>query len=328
MAHIDFDRFVSPTYQLTNAIDEVPQLGNRARERLAANNIVSTYQLIAHYLELRERNDALEAFKAWLIKMEAPSTHAGRIANAIATRVTTVGIKLEHIQLSDKIMNSSRLDVNKSREIAARTFNNQLEHDFEGCGFGKPGAPSGSVKAYGTTDKLIAAFLNKFDAPPTAAMADAFYAEMSKVEGFKAHGYKSTIIEAIKIRLSVGIDRVVSRYEPELPAMAEATEPSTPDRSRPTAAAATTPVTGGTQRARTRPAQNPSAPYRHSEAARALPTHGMNTPLSQQEARPPSANSGSSAKGGGMSQLLVLAIIGVAGAVAYAKFAGSGDVEM
>merc|ERR1712063_135561 len=219
---VSFERFCELSYQLTGDLMEVPQLGLKAKTALEHEGIRSTHHLLARWLEVRKSANAQARFKEWLDVKGAPRTHSGRIASSIAERVAKVGIKLQ-VELSEQIVKSSRIDDDKARAIASRTFNNILEHDFQGCGFGSPDKPSAAVDALrlagiDSTDKLFAAFLKKFDSAPTSEKATEFWSDLGKIEGFKAHGYKSTIVEALKIRLENGIDcpRVISRHQPTL----------------------------------------------------------------------------------------------------------------
>merc|ERR1712137_21075 len=289
---VSFERFCELSYQLTGDLMEVPQLGLKAKTALEHEGIRSTHQLLARWLEVRKSANAQARFKEWLDVKGAPRTHSGRIASSIAERVAKVGIKLQ-VELSEQIVKSSRIDDDKARAIASRTFNNILEHDFQGCGFGSPDKPSAAVDALrlagiDSTDKLFAAFLKKFDSAPTSEKATEFWSDLGKIEGFKAHGYKSSIVEALKIRLENGIDcpRVISRHQPTLAPVAEpaaepVAEPVAP-RTPPAKPAAfvTTPMTGPGQEIRTVPLRQRAGIACSPQGVAACSPQGMACPQS------------------------------------------------
>ena len=189
---------------------EIPQLGATAKARLVGNGVKSTYQILGWFLH-HGRN--VDEFKAFLDDMEAPPTHTRKIAEAVRERVSRAGVKLQ-IKLPDHVIESSRMDDDKCFKFLARAFNQSIEHDFEGLGMGKPGKPSQSVANLrranvATTDQLFGLFLDKFDEPITESSVTKvteFYRQLGELG--VAHGYKSTIIDALQAQLDIGIDRI------------------------------------------------------------------------------------------------------------------------
>lgn len=231
---VSFNRFTSTTYQLTGDLIEVPNLGATAVRRLRENNIHSTWQLIAYFLD-SGRDQAI--FQDFLNSVDAPASHTAAIARAIAKRVADVGIKVE-VALPAHVVQSSRITDDKMDVFLRRVFTGKLEHDFEGLGMGKPGKPSGSVSnlaaaGIANTDMLFAAFLKKFDGPidaSSATKAAEFYTELKDKQRYGvAPGYSATIVDAIKAQLDIGIDQTEQRRvapegiaeEPEPPATEE-----------------------------------------------------------------------------------------------------------
>lgn len=235
MTSVSFERFVSPDYQLTYDPIEIPQLGKKAKTNLKDSGIVSTLQIIGHFLRLGGGVGSIDDMTVWLKQHGAPETHAKRIAQAIAERVTRAGVKVQ-VAIPHDIVQSSRLDDDKVKDIVQRKLTGVLEHDFQGCGLGKPGKPSASVAslhANGITDSyaLIGAFLSKFDGTPTEEKVTEFYKELGEASKYGvAKGYKATLIEAIKLKLSVGLDATAA---PMLSSIVEEEEaPGTGQKSR------------------------------------------------------------------------------------------------
>lgn len=209
---VSFDRFIAQDYQLTGDLIEVPHLGPVAVERLGQHEITSTWQLIAYFLDCGRDEDV---FKKFLDSCDAPETHTARIARAIATRVSDVGIKVQ-VQLPAHVVQSSRITDDQMDVFLRRVFTGVLNEDFQGFGLGKPGQPAASVANLAragitTTDGLFAAFLKKLDGPidaNSAAKAAEFYTELKDKERYGvAPGYAATIVDAIKAQLDIGLDR-------------------------------------------------------------------------------------------------------------------------
>jgi len=205
------ERFESRDYQITGRLQEVPHLGGVTDGRLAAKGITSTYQLLGHYLSVNR--DKTEFIK-FLEEMDTPDTHRNRLADAIDRRVSACGIKVT-VSVPAEVDGqpvSSKIDDVKASQIMERKFNNNLRHDFAGCGFGSEGdkEKNKSVKALEargiiSTDQLFGAMLKHFGGQsPTTANVVAFWKELKDIG--VAGGYKTTIIEAMKLKLDIGID--------------------------------------------------------------------------------------------------------------------------
>jgi len=237
MAPVTLSRFIDPTFPMPADIETIPNLGPSSRARFAENGIHSTYQLFGTFLKLGR--DEVE-FKRFLDLNDGYPQHTAAIAKAIARRVKDVGIKL-NVSLPDHVTQSSRIKDDQAKEFVQRVFTGELEHDFQGFGFGKPGAPSVSVtklKKCGIvdTDALFGEFLNCFDGEPTPEMVTKFWTSLGDMG--VAHGYKATICDALKLQLDIGIDQTGASMNatawdsiPEEPASPMGNRPSGPKAS-------------------------------------------------------------------------------------------------
>jgi hypothetical protein len=207
---ITLERFTSPDYQLTGKLTEVPELGGVTDGRLKAKGITSTIQLLGYFLALNR--DKAEFIK-FLEETGTPASHRKGLANAIAQRVSNCGVKIVvKVPASvDGVAVSSKLDDVKANEIQKRKFNGDIRHDFAGVGFGnatdkqKNGSMQ-TLERHGitTTDQLFGALLKHCDAVPTTENIVSFWKELKDMG--VAGGYKTTIIEAMKLKLDIGID--------------------------------------------------------------------------------------------------------------------------
>jgi len=208
---VSLERFASSDYQLTGSLTEVPHLGDTTCGLLKKRKISSTYQLLGHFLA---GNRDKAAFVAFLRDVETPAAHRNGLANAIATRVSSCGVKLTVSMPSEvdgKVV-SSKLDDVKASKIQQLKFNNVLAHDFPGVGFGKEGDKENvslqALRAHDitTTDQLFGAMLKHIgeDASKHVENVVAFWKELGAMG--VAHSYKTTIIEGMKLKLDIGID--------------------------------------------------------------------------------------------------------------------------
>ena len=204
-------RFTDGDYQLTGQLLEVPHIGPKTIDKLKANGIKTTYQLLGHFLTLNRNK---EQFVQFLAMVGTPELHRDKLAEAIRKRVTEIGVKIT-VQVPDNIDGkpvSSKLDDIKADNIKGMRFNGDLRHDFPGCGFGKAtdkkkneSVVNLARNGIATTDQLFGELLQHLNEPnPTTKQVVAFW----KTLGAKgaAAGYKTTIIEAMKLKLDIGID--------------------------------------------------------------------------------------------------------------------------
>jgi len=286
---LTLEEFASPDYQLTGRLGETPHIGARTIEILGQQGIHSTYQLLGHYLTLnRDNND----FVAFLEMVETPEAHRSGLADAIARRVELAGVKVTVAvpQEIDGKPVSTKLDNDRACTIQRTEFNGDLRHDFPGCGFGKVGdLPNQTVKNLAdhgitNTDELFGAMLSHFDAAPTEAHMIAFWKALGAMGA--AHGYKTTIIHAMKLKLDIGIDNCAPRRlstqaeQEELPA-----PPRTPPATRQQAPAAATPNTGQQSRVRQNVPLSPPPPPASTPPAPTppAPTPPTSTPSPRQQ---------------------------------------------
>lgn len=207
-------------YELTGDIEEVPHIGPASRKALAHVGIYSSFQMLGHFLKHKRDERALAAF----LKENGVSmgNHAEEAANAISERVATVGVKLRIVvptEVDGKPV-SSKLTDEQGQAIQACEFNNDLRHDLPGIGFGratdaKLNASVQELERNGIdcTDALFGEMLECFPGRPTSTHVENFY----KVLGDKgcAHGYKCTVIDAMKLKLDVGLDHFAARRHQE-----------------------------------------------------------------------------------------------------------------
>jgi hypothetical protein len=236
MAAVSLERFESPDYQITGRLQEVPHLGGITDGKLAAKGITSTYQLLGHFLSGNRDKDK---FIQFLAEMETPGAHRKTLADAIYKRVSACGIKVAvevPAEVDGKVV-SSKIDDVKAGEIQRRKFNKDLRHDFAGCGFGSVGdkEKNKSVKAleaHGITssDQLFGAMLKHFDQSPKTENVVAFWKELQAIG--VAGGYKTTIIEAMKLKLDIGIDNCAKPALQPLPEDPPEEAPGTGQKSR------------------------------------------------------------------------------------------------
>jgi hypothetical protein len=215
---ITFEDFTTTNYRgtgrpmkLSGDLREVPHVGPAAVPQLNDRNIYASYQLIAEFLRLGRNVEEFETFLG-LVGVSA-GVHCREAARAIATRVAVVGVRVE-VEVPKMIDGrpvSSKLTDVKAEEIVQLRFNNDLRHDFPGCGFGKEtdkveNASVLKLRANGidTTDQLFGAMLTCFDSPPSVDHIATFWKTLGDLGC--SHGYKTTIIEAMKLKLDVGID--------------------------------------------------------------------------------------------------------------------------
>jgi hypothetical protein len=216
-------RFTDRDYQLTGNLTEVPGIDKTALELLRNEGVVSTYQLLGRFLSC-DRD--LAEFESTL----AGCPEAATICNAVRTRVATASVKIV-AKLPDVIDGrpvSSRVDDVKAQNICKRKFNNDIRHDFEGCGLGKPGDKTlsqgmQSLQAHGitSTNKLYGEMLMCFSGPPTQEMMVAFRERLGDLG--VSSGYKTTMMDAMRQKLDIGLDNSAKPPQQAIPEEGEKT---------------------------------------------------------------------------------------------------------